>query len=221
MLTQIYGLTTPDDAAMVNASGADHVGVVLDEGIETWDSVDEATLRSIAAELNDVVIVALSLSIDADRIRRTVDAVEPGIVHLARAGGALSPDHLDSLRQTIAPVRLMVTVPVLNDACVDVARTYADVSDFLLLDSRDPTSGVVGATGLTHDWTHSAEVVRTVDTPVFLAGGLGPDNVAAAIEAVGPAGVDSETHTSRYDDRRRKDPDRVARFIARAHDAAP
>jgi phosphoribosylanthranilate isomerase len=49
--------------------------------------------------------------------------------------------------------------------------------------------------------------------PVILAGGLGPANVLGAIDRVGPAGVDSETQTSRDDNRRRKDPAKVARFI--------
>jgi hypothetical protein len=51
------------------------------------------------------------------------------------------------------------------------------------------------------------------------AGGLGPDNVALAIERTRPAGVDSETHTSRADDRRRKDPERVRLFLERARAA--
>jgi hypothetical protein len=75
--TQIYGITTPEDAALVNALRPDHVGVVLDEGIPTWDSVDPATLRAIRPELTDVAVVALSLSAERDRILRTVEAVHP------------------------------------------------------------------------------------------------------------------------------------------------
>ena len=41
-----------------------------------------------------------------------------------------------------------------------------------------------------HDWDISAEIVRTVACPVFLAGGLGPDNVGDAIRRVRPYGVD-------------------------------
>lgn len=213
MIVQIYGITTAEDAALVDASGADHAGVVLDEGVDTWDSVDATTMRAIVAELTDVRVVALSLSSDPDRIVQTVDAVEPAIVHLARAVGHLSPDDLHGLRARVAPVELMVTVPVVGGEAVTHARDYAAVSDWLLLDSRDPSTGVVGATGLTHDWATSRRVVEAVDVPVVLAGGLGPDNVVEAIEAVRPAGVDSETHTSRTDDRRRKDPERVARFV--------
>jgi phosphoribosylanthranilate isomerase len=54
---------------------------------------------------------------------------------------------------------------------------------------------------------------------VILAGGLGPDNVIEAIRRTRPAGVDSETRTSRDDDRRRKDPERVRLFIQRARAA--
>lgn len=220
MLVQIYGITDPVDAAMVNASGCDHVGLVLDEGVDTWDSVDEATLRILVRELTDVRIVALSLSADLDRIRRTVDTVEPAVVHLARAVGHLAPDDVQRLADRIAPVEVMTTIPVTGPGCVADAQSFAAVSDYLLLDSRDDASGVVGATGLTHDWSLSRSVVDAVTVPVVLAGGLGPDNVAAAIATVGPGGVDSETHTSRVDDRRRKDPERVAAFVAAARLAA-
>jgi phosphoribosylanthranilate isomerase len=56
--------------------------------------------------------------------------------------------------------------------------------------------------------------------PVILAGGLGPDNVAAAIRAVRPAGVDSKTRTDRDDGSHAKDLDRVRRFRAAALVAA-
>ena len=71
----------------------------------------------------------------------------------------------------------------------------------------------MGATGLSHDWSVSTLIPPAVDVPVLLAGGLGPENVAEAIAAVNPAGVDSETRTSRLDDKRRKDLGAVRRFV--------
>jgi phosphoribosylanthranilate isomerase len=217
VIVQIYGVTTPEDAAAVASLGPDHVGVVLDEGIDTWDSVDGATGRAIGAELRGRVrVVALSLSTDAKRIARTVDEVEPDILHLARAADGLAPDVLALLREAVDPIEIMTTVPVRGPEAVQTAQALAAASDYLLLDTAHPQTGVVGASGHVHDWALSATVVAAVDARVVLAGGLGPDNVADAIERVKPWGVDSETRTSRHDDRRRKDLDAVRRFIAAA-----
>jgi phosphoribosylanthranilate isomerase len=219
VLTQIYGITTPEDAALVNRLRPDHVGVVLDEGIETWDRVDAATLRVILPELPDVAVVALSLSTERARILRTVEAVAPAWLHLARAAEALLPAQVAALRAEIAPVRLMLTIPVRDPSALALAERFAGCADALLLDSAHPATGVVGATGHVHDWSVSRRIVERVALPVFLAGGLGPDNVVEAIRATRPAGVDSETRTSRDDDRRRKDPERVRLFLERARGA--
>ena len=213
MIVQIYGITTAEDARLVCQLGPDHVGVVVDEGIDTWDSVDPTTAAEIVSELTTARVVALSLSTDPARIRQTVDILRPSIVHLARAADGLAPEAVQRLRRDLRPVEMMVTIPVRGPQAVDVARRYAPCSDYLLLDTADPGTGVVGATGHTHDWSVSAKVVRAVEVPVLLAGGLGPDNLGRAIGTVRPAGVDSETNTSRTDDRRRKDLDKVRRFI--------
>src|SRR5438874_3441364 len=87
----------------------------------------------------------------------------------------------------------------------------ARIADFLLLDSHRESDRQIDALGITHDWTISRRIVKAVKTPVILAGGLGADNVADAIRAVRPAGVDSKTKTDR-DGSHRKDLDRVRRF---------
>jgi phosphoribosylanthranilate isomerase len=219
VITQVYGITTPEDAAMVAALGPDHVGVVLDEGYGTWDAVDERGAKAIVRELDAATVVGLSLSLDADEIMRTVDTIGAQIAHVVRVTDAWQPDDVSALRDRLGPVRLMCTVGVRDVSAIAVAQRFAPVCDFLLLDTAHPSTGVVGATGFTHDWSVSAALVDAVTTPVVLAGGLGPDNVVAAIEAVHPAGVDSETNTSRLDDRRRKDPAKVERFLALARAA--
>jgi len=218
MIVQIYGITTPDDAQFVDGCGADHVGLALDEGFDNWDRIDARTLRLVRRELTHVRVVALSLAVDLDRILATVEAVEPSILHLARL---CSPDHLpvlEALRPRLGSIELMVTVPVTGAGAVTAARALDGLVDYLLLDSADPVTGAVGATGRTHDWAVSARVVAAVRTPVVLAGGLGPENVVDAIRQVRPAGVDSETRTSMPADRRRKDPERVRQFVRRARE---
>jgi phosphoribosylanthranilate isomerase len=220
VLTQIYGITTAEDAALVNALRPDHVGLVLDEGIETWDSVDLPTLRAIRPELRDVAVVALSLSTERERILRTLEAVKPAWLHLARAADGMTPALVAALRAEIAPVRTLVTIPVRDPSALETADRFAPCADALLLDSAHPATGVVGATGHVLDWSVSRRIVERVPVPVILAGGLGPDNVVEAIRQTRPAGVDSETRTSREGDRRRKDAERVRLFLERARATA-
>ncbi len=68
----------------------------------------------------------------------------------------------------------------------------APLVDALLLDSGNPTLRikVLGGTGRLHNWSVSRTIRDRVNVPVFLAGGLKPNNVRAAIEAVRPFGVD-------------------------------
>jgi phosphoribosylanthranilate isomerase len=215
VFVQIYGITTTEDAAEVDRLRPDSVGVVLDEGVPTWDSVDADTAREIVTALPHVRVVALSLSTDPDRILATFKTIGPDIVHLARAD-AIDDATLQRIRAKIEPAQLMLTVPVEGPDAIDVARRLSEVGDCLLLDTKHPDTGVVGASGHTHDWGVSADIVNTLDIPVVLAGGLGPENVRDAISTVRPFGVDSETRTSLESDRRRKDIAKVEAFITRA-----
>ena len=81
-----------------------------------------------------------------------------------------------------------------GDAAIAEARgLVAAGADALLLDSGRPSAGVpeLGGTGRVHDWGVSRRLVEAVaPVPVFLAGGMRADNVAEAIRAVVPFGVD-------------------------------
>jgi len=113
----------------------------------------------------------------------------------------------------------MRSVPVTGPESVALAKSYDGIVDFLLLDSHREGDTQIGALGVTHDWSISRDIVESVKTPVILAGGLGPDNVADAIRAVRPAGVDSKTRTDRGDSHT-KDFTKVAAFHQAAKGAA-
>jgi phosphoribosylanthranilate isomerase len=216
MITQVYGLTTVGDATACVRLGVDNLGVVLDEGLGAWDAVELDTARAILDAVGDATPrLALSLGTDPATVLATAQVTDPDILHVARAV-AFTPATLEAIRADLDPVALMCTIPVVSGDAPTIAVRYETVADYLLLDSMDQGSGVVGATGLIHDWTVSARVVAAVGVPVVLAGGLGPENVGEAISVVHPWGVDSETRTSRTDDRRRKDLERVEAFVAAA-----
>ena len=96
------------------------------------------------------------------------------------------------LRAALPGVGLVQVVHVRGKTSIDEARDVAPLVDAILLDSGNPglPTKELGGTGRVHNWQISRTIVDAVGVPVFLAGGLNPANVAKAIGAVRPFGVD-------------------------------
>lgn len=105
---------------------------------------------------------------------------------------ALQSGTYTEIRQAMGAVKLVQVIHVTGEESLDEARRIATEVDALLLDSGNPNLAVkeLGGTGRTHNWAISRRIVESVGVPVFLAGGLKPDNVRAAVEAVQPFGLD-------------------------------
>jgi phosphoribosylanthranilate isomerase len=96
------------------------------------------------------------------------------------------------LKEALPGVRIVAVVHVTGPAAVDEAVDVSREADAILLDSGRPDQAVkeLGGTGRRHDWSLSRRIREAVDVPVFLAGGLTPENAAEAIAAVGPFALD-------------------------------
>lgn len=96
------------------------------------------------------------------------------------------------LREALPGVGIVQVVHVRCEESVAEAIEVASWVDAILLDSGNPDlpEKELGGTGRTHDWAVSAEIVSRLSVPIFLAGGLRPDNVSEAIRMVKPFGVD-------------------------------
>jgi phosphoribosylanthranilate isomerase len=215
---QIYTMQTPEEARAVAALGVDHLGVTpAQHGLP--GEVDFATARAILEAVGgQALCVALSVDTDPDAILAMVRAVEPDILHLCGLTGSLPPQAVRELRTELAGPPVMQAISVTGPEAIDAALAYQAVADYLILDTQAPDIPGIGASGQTHDWEISREIVRRVQVPVILAGGLSPENVADAIRAVRPWGVDSLTHTNQPlpTGGFRKDLGRVADFVAAA-----
>lgn len=104
----------------------------------------------------------------------------------------LPPSVYPYLREALPGISLVQVVHVTDASSVDYALTASLHVDALLLDSGNTSLAVkeLGGTGRTHDWTLSRRIRDSIRIPLFLAGGLNPSNVADAIGAVEPFGVD-------------------------------
>lgn len=105
---------------------------------------------------------------------------------------AVSVETLKTMRKELPGIALVQVIHVLGLESVDEALSIAPYVDALLLDSGNPSLAVkvLGGTGNTHDWNLSREIRERSPVPLFLAGGLKPENVVEAIDRVQPFGLD-------------------------------
>jgi len=174
---------------VVVAEGVDAVGLVsaMPSGP---GAIPESTIAEIAATVPPrVSTFLLTCLTDVDALVAQFERCGTTTLQLC---DALNPGDLEKLRDRIPEAALVQVIHVTGPEALDQARVAAPHVDALLLDSGDPRRDVkeLGGTGRVHDWAISAEIRRAVPAPIFLAGGLHAGNVRAAIEQVGPWGVD-------------------------------
>lgn len=152
--------------------------------------IEEATIRRIAAGAPPGVATFLLTSrTDPAEIAAQQRRAGAGTLQLV---DRLASDALRSLRRRLPGVSLVQVVHVRGEHSVEEAVAVAPLVDAVLLDSGnpDPAARQLGGTGRVHDWSLSRAIVERADGPVYLAGGLRPANVTAALRAVRPFGVD-------------------------------
>lgn len=172
---KICGVTTVADALACVDLGADALGVNFWSKSKRRCELDEA--RRIAAAVGARArVVAVFVDAERDEIERVLS--ETGIGWAQLHG---SEPH--ELVAALAP-RVIKAVHVNDEASAALALEWP--AGELLVDASLPD--LPGGTGTTCDWTLAARVAR--ERPVWLAGGLDPENVARAIEVVRPFGVD-------------------------------
>lgn len=96
------------------------------------------------------------------------------------------------LKTALPSVKIVQVIHVIDERSVEEAIDISEMVDSLLLDSGNPKLKVkeLGGTGRVHDWKLSRQIRDNAKCPVFLAGGLNPENVRQAIEEVQPFAID-------------------------------
>lgn len=96
------------------------------------------------------------------------------------------------LKNALPNIRIVQVVHVVENESIDEAIEISNSVDAILLDSGNQKLArkELGGTGRVHNWNISRKIVESVKIPVYLAGGLNPQNVDEAILQVKPYGVD-------------------------------
>lgn len=197
---KICGITTREDLDIAVEAGADAVGFIADVPTDTPREIPATRAVELARAAPPFVTTVLVTM--AERPEATVDLasrVQPDVVQIH---GDLSPGDLAFLSAKIHGDVIKAVSP-------EDAAKYDTVADALLIDSLDESGA--GGTGETHDWDRAAELVESLDSPVVLAGGLTPENVAEAVRRVKPFAVDVASGVEV--DPGRKDSEAVSAFV--------
>ncbi|MBV1893063.1 MAG: phosphoribosylanthranilate isomerase [Ilumatobacteraceae bacterium] len=199
MFVKICGITNEDDALLAVAMGADAIGFVF---APSTRQIAPQVAYDISRRLPTEI---LTVGVFRDELpSRVIDIAHKSGVKAVQLHGRETAAQTTEIAQQI---RWVIKAFGAGDENLPSADTYG--TDLILLDAPDPGSGKV------FDWSLAGDAPDSVR--LILAGGLTPDNVAAAVEEVQPWGVDVSSGVERAPGK--KDPIAVKRFIenARAH----
>ncbi|HZX78892.1 phosphoribosylanthranilate isomerase [Lysobacter sp.] len=169
------GLTRAEDVDFAVDLGADFIGLVF--AARSPRRLDLAQARALRARIPaQIGAVALVMDQTGDEVRAILDQVQPNVLQFH---GEEDATFCASFGHPYWKV-----VAMGGDVAADAWSRHSDAAAFLL-DSH--VRGGAGGTGRTFDWSR---IPSSLDRPFLLAGGIGPDNVFDAIEAVHPWGVD-------------------------------
>lgn len=214
---QVAGVRNVPEAEMLMAAGVDLIGIPLRLDVHAADVTDEearAIFDVVSAPHLGVLITYLSDP------KAVVDLTGFLGVNIVQLHGPVASAQLSDLRRRAPELLVIKSLVVGKTPVSDVLSretAWSPWVDAFITDTYDASTGASGATGKTHDWSVSREIVSRSTKPVILAGGLNADNVGDAIRAVKPAGVD--VHTGVEDARGDKDSAKVAAFVREARAA--
>jgi phosphoribosylanthranilate isomerase len=195
---KICGVTTAEDALLVAELGASAVGFVFWPNSPRY--IEPIAARAIVARLPPFITpVGVFVDQPIDIVLATARLARLGAVQLH---GDESADEYATL-----PVRVIKAMPLRNTQDREAARAVPS-SAMLLLDAYDPVRR--GGTGRSVDWGIASSVSR--HRPVILSGGLQAGNVAEAIAAVKPYGIDVSSGVEASPGR--KDPTKLRALFA-------
>jgi len=213
---KLCGIKRLEDACLAVEAGADALGFLVGQTHTSADFIAPLTAKAIAATLPSGVtgVLVTHLTDPGDVLDLAALTGLPAV----QLHGEIWPEDLARLRRAAPDLTFLKSFHVTDEAGLDYGDAFAGLVDGFVLDTANPRTGQIGGTGLTHDWRLSRRIVeRYRSVPVILAGGLNPENVAAAIAAVGPFGVDVNSGTKGSDGF--KSEAKARAFVANAREA--
>lgn len=196
---KVCGITNPEDARTAVTAGADALGVVLAESSRQLTIAEAARVLAEVPPL--VARVGVFVNADPEFVAEAVTRI--GLTYVQFHGDE-SPEACAA-----APVPVIKASQVGTSFALEELEPFGGTVAAFLLDATDACKR--GGTGRTFDWRLLTRN-RPGGAPLFLAGGLSPQNVAEAIRIARPFAVDVSSGVEEHPGH--KDPIKIAAFMA-------
>ena len=172
---KICGITRRQDAELAVEMGTDALGLVFYPPSPRVVTIEQS--QEIVAGLPPFVsIVALFANAKMEEVKACLASLPIGLLQFH---GDESPEYCEQFKMPY-----MKAIRMRNDIKLMAEVERYNLASAILLDSYQP--GIPGGTGQVFDWT----MIKKMNKPLILAGGLTANNVAVAIEQVQPYAVD-------------------------------
>lgn len=205
---KICGNTNIEDVELIGDSGADYCGILVNVGFsERSLSLEQAHEVAFASKISNVILLC---DPETKAVEKVAAEIQPFAVQLL---GQESPEFVKYLKSRVGcQMWKTIHLPIVSGQASPEEYVQSG-ADALLVDSVDSSEGFLrlGGTGKVADWKAAAAIVEAVSIPVFLAGGIDPENVEQAVLEVRPFGIDlcSGVEASKG----KKDPEKVRALI--------
>jgi len=213
MKVKICGLSNEIDALAAVECGADALGFVmggkvLPVEVEPYAQLVREIIKKIPVGVDSFLVTHL---FNADDIISLANYIQSTGIQISED---IDIDEVKKIRCN-TDKKIIKTVVTTDPKATEKLKLYEPFCDFFLLDSRD--SGYTGGTGKENNWSMCKKLIDMTNKPVFIAGGLNPNNLRNAIEMTNSYGVDVSTGVSCYSEsylrKDRKDYKKIKDFI--------
>ena len=205
---KICGITRPQDARAAAEAGADAIGLV-------FAASPRRVTPTVAARIVEALppwVAPVGVFVDETPAVIRAVAAEAGL-----AAVQLHGDESPEAAADLGRLKVIKAMPAAAQSDVEAALRWREraqrlgrAPDAYMVDAR-VAGGPRGGTGRAADWLLAARMIAEGFWPLILAGGLDPDNVAAAIAAVRPWGVDASSGLEIEPGL--KSPEKIAAFV--------
>lgn len=185
---QIAGITNKNDAIMSAKLGVDIIGLLVGQKHTSNEFISKELAKEIKLSLpNNIKTTLITHLTDAKTIIDDAKYIDVDYIQLH---SDIKESEVEKIVTALPNKKLIRVVHILQDGKILTDISKIEYVDFYITDSINLKTDQFGGTGLVHDYNIDKMLVKKLNKPVFVAGGLTPQNVAEVVKLCKPYGVD-------------------------------